>query len=453
MVIDTTLNIGKYTVHLKLSSLHKRDSNYCFQFGQGDDSLQSYGSLHLGKDFVDVTTDYFSGQRIYYWYDPKEDSIYITDSVNNYISPEVLDSLEKCDFECTLFKKHGYTSGNATVYEQIKKIPPATTLRVSSRGIELKSNWNLGKIVNNPSKEEFEKAIYEAVKKSFTELKDINRPIVLCFSGGKDSTYLAYILNELNIPYDMVFFRDPTLKVNNKEIKTARKQALKLGKNLKLINIQEKKEDKIEDAIKQFQKFDNHYCKYHFYGLAGIKKIYGPEVIIINGQNSDSILSFGPSEEKFSSKVKRYLLYGKNKYIKKLIAHIIGTMFRQKLKVPETNQEYLDAFYDNYKYCILLDKRTQEFTQSLHEQITFASSLIGEENLSHNLLMYLKAYTHMQASDAQVVTQSAKYHGLDLIMPLANEDIMAATLQFKDDNIELSYPKYPLDFICKRLSH
>ena len=359
MVIATSLKIGSFIVNLHLSSLIGEHGEYSIQFGLGDKSLQKFGNIQIDNRHIKITTDYFSGQRIYYW--QIEGSIFITDNVFNFLKAEDLNLLNKNIFESTLFAKHGYTSGNATVYEIIKKVPPASSLEVSSEGIKLTSNWDLGNILNQPSRQNFELAIYNTVKSELLPLKTINRNIVLCFSGGKDSTYLASILNELGINYEMVFFRDASLKVNNREVITAQDQARRLGKELRLINIQDITDNVIEEEIQKFRHFDRHYCKYHFYGLAKLKKVFGPDTIIINGQNSDSILSYGPSEEKFSSKVKRYLLYGNNHILKKSIAIIIGCLFRQILRVPKTEEEKLDAFYDNYKYCLLLDRRTSYY--------------------------------------------------------------------------------------------
>ena len=132
MDINNSLVIGTYQVHLNLSSLHGQNGILYFQFGLGDRSLQKYGYLKIEKDFIEITTDYFSGQRIYYW--QMENSVFITDNVYKYLTPEELESFEKSNFELTFFEKHGYTSGNATVYTKVRKIPPASTLNISKSG-------------------------------------------------------------------------------------------------------------------------------------------------------------------------------------------------------------------------------------------------------------------------------------------------------------------------------
>lgn len=404
--IVQSLTIGKYNVYLNISSCVGHDGNYNFQFGKGDSSLQSYGILTISQKRIAIESNIFGGKRIYYWIE--YDEIFITDDVFSFLSDRDFDLMEIDIFENEYFLRHGYTSGDCTRYKKIKKIAPSSLFIVDEDGIKIESTWHLDKIRNTPDEDAFKNAIFNAVSGSLKPLVKIDRPIVLCFSGGKDSTYLATIMNQLGIVYDLVFFRDHTLKVNNKEFKMANKQARLLGKELKSIDISNLKDDETEEQIRRFNIFDRHYCRYHFYGVKELNKQYGSELIIVNGQNADSILSYGPSEEKLTSLMKRYLLYGSNMFLKRMVATVIGYAFKKKFTVLESTIDRLCAFYDNFKYCLLLDKgNTQSYSKCLTGKV---AKLIKEiPNCSENhLQMYLKSQSCLQGADTQVVVGEGK---------------------------------------------
>lgn len=448
MEIKHELQFGNKKVRIDLSSLIQNGNHFEFQYGKGSSELQNYGSLKIENNKLIINSDVFSGHRIYYW--EKGDDVFITDDVLKFIPESELKALEISEFENIFFSKHGYTSGDATRYKMIKKLPPSSMMIVNENGISLNSTWSFGNIKNAPNRFDYENAIHESVARSLIPLKTLGRPVVLCFSGGKDSTYIALILKELEIKHELAFFQVRNSKTNERELKKAKAQAMRLGIVLNVYDITDSFNPEIEEGIRRFNIFDNHYCRVQFYGCKELRHKYGDDLIIINGQNSDSILTYGPSESKFSSKVKRYLLHGDSMWLKKLCAFIIGSMFRKRLRVPRNRSERLSAFYDNFKYCLLLDKRSNRYSITMSEKIDAISKFIQVNDSENNLMMYLKVFTHMQGSDAQVVTQSCRGEG-DLIMPFSTKDIIKAALQFKDNETETKHPKYALDRICKRL--
>ena len=203
------------------------------------------------------------------------------------------------------------------------------------------------------------------------------------------------------------------------------------------------KAENIEEAIRRKMFFDRHYSKIHFYGVAELVKKWGADIIMINGQNSDAILSFGPSETKLTSYLKRYLLYGNSYFVKSLLAKIISATFKINLVYPPHTVEKLISFYDNFKYCLLYDGRDKEYTGYLKEKILSFQEKFNFSDLN-NFYMYLKLFSYVQGSDNQIVIQSAKHWEVQLVMPFTNSDLVQATLKYKDDRKELHKPKYVL---------
>jgi hypothetical protein len=359
---------------------------------------------------ISIKNDIYGGNRIYYWQD--QNDVYITDDVFHFVSEEKLKMLPVDENVKHYFDKHGYTPGNCTIYSGIKKMPPASILKITKEcGLQIESWWPFSNIDRQPNEKAFQNGIENAVKEALIPLKTCNRPIVLCFSGGVDSSYIELILQELNIPHHLCFFKDDTKSVNVRELKKAHAKAASMGAKLTEIDITTLYDTEIEAEIRKMNYFDHHYARYHFYGTPQIKKLYGDDVIIINGQNSDSILSYGPSEKKFSSRIKRYFLYGCNRLLKSIYAAIIGRMFHVKLSVPRDLQEIKMAFFDNYKYCMLLTAETSKYKHWLNNQIRVLDEMAGPFSSLNNWQMFAKIQTYSHSSDCQVVTLSCKRGG------------------------------------------
>lgn len=433
-------------LHLSLCAFsQERNGILYFGFYPSENEFCSGGNfvaLKLTQDSFRLRNDVFGGYRIYWW--EQQGDIFVTNDVFAFLTEEELAQKPKEDYECRYFAKHGYTSGDMTCYAGIRKLPPCSSLHIDRHGVRVVSEWPLSKIDRKPNEKLFREAIIKAVDNSLTPLAETNRPVVLCYSGGVDSNYLANRLIALGVKFDLVFFKDSTARINRRELRKALKGAATLGKTLYTQDITCCKDDRIESILAHMRLFDNHYGRYHFYGLKGIVEKWGAEVLLVNGQNSDSILSFGPSERKFTSFLKRFLLYGRSRIFKRLIAQIISRAFQYKLSVPENEEELRRAFYDNFKYCLLTDETDHSgYKDYLNNKIAKIRSEMPFST-DNNLRMYLKLYTHIQASDTQIVTQSARYNGVDVLLPFSSMAVMEAALRYKDDRIELYRPKYAL---------
>ncbi len=370
--------------------------------------------------------------------------VYITDDVFAFFSEKELVARAKNENECRYFDKHGYTSGDATRWTEIHKLPPCGVMRIDREGIRVETEWPLEGVPNTPDRIAFRRAIDSAVEALLLPLKEDMRPKVLCYSGGVDSDYLARMLCRLGIDFFPVFFRDGRIRTHDREIRNARRKAARLGKELQVFDLTDCHSEETERAIVRMGLFDRHYAHCHFYGAEEVVRRWGPDAIMINGQNADSILSFGPSEPKFTSWLKRYLLYGKSLTVKRMIALAIGTAFGMRLKVPVAERDRLRCFYDNFKYCVLDDAGEaasyKEYLNGKIDQLRSRQSFVSENNLR----AWLKVFSFIQGSDTQVVVQSTGRCGLELLLPFTQLCIVEATLRYKEEHRELYKPKYVL---------
>ncbi len=426
-------------VHLFLKRQTEESLNYtCSSLGGWGKSSLVQGAvgytLIYDKTKLTISNDIIGGYHIYYWQRGKD--IYVSDDIYEVLvltRDFPVDKNEK-----TYFDRHNYGLADRTFRKGLYRLPPYSTLIISDKGLFVNNNWSLGCVERKSDEFQYKLAVNEAVDNSLAMLQKNKKKILLCFSGGADSLYLAKRMIKLGIDFELLYW-----SINKKAQKTAERGAKVLGKPLVIMDVSNYTKE-LQDIVSNEMYFDHHYSRIHYVGCQEIVKKYGTNVVLVNGQNSDSILTFGPSETKFTSFWKRYLMYGQNNFRKWIYKSIIEIGFRRRFFIPMTEEEKERAFLDNFKYCLILDKtESQEYKNYLIEVINDIKRKINFSS-QNNLWMYLKLFTHISGSDSQVVINSARHFGLDLLMPFSTEAFIKAALTYKDDLKELYSPKYAL---------
>lgn len=445
--MPTSLNIeriiGNLKIHIKVSHLYCDSADYYYNTTS---AFTHDAYIYNGSDSLVIKNDICGLFRLYWWQEGA--NIYITDSLYSFMNQEQMNQLTIDDNEYAFYKKCRCTSGDCTYFQQIKKIAPASTLKIDESGWSINTSYDLFRIYNEPDYKKYASSIFEAVKLSIKKLRSFDGRIILCYSGGVDSHYLSVVMTKEDIPFELVYF-DNNLIGKSGLIK-AQRGAEKLGKELYVINTPDGPTDDMREIIHREMMFDAHESIIHYYGIKGIVEKWGNNVVIVNGQNSDAILSYGPSETKSTSMMKRYLLYGHNNLLKYIFAFIIGIAFKRKFKIPKTDIEQELAFYNNFKYCLFIDKAESQLNKHIISKLT----KINEDSLLrkiNNLWMYIKCHTYIQGADSCVVVQSANHFNVRVLMPFACKEIIACVLRYKDNKIELFKPKYPLKCDIKKI--
>lgn len=431
-----TLSFGTYSVHVTLKNLESGHLNYTYASLSGgnlNNGALGFKVVINGKE-LKVTSDLIGGYKIYYW--QQGDDIYISDDIY-----EVLIATEKFEIDTNdlrYFERHGYLLCDRTFRRGLYRLSPCSTLVVNEKGLTVASNWTLGNVIRQPDERKYVDAVRSAVDESLGQLQGAKEKIILCFSGGTDSLYLAKRMMALSIDFDIVFWT-----TDHQALKTAKKGAKLINKDLIVIDVSDYSKE-LQKVVSKEMFFDKHYSRIHYVGCQKIVEKYGSGVILVNGQNSDSILTYGPSETKFTSYWKRYFMYGENYFIKWIYKTIIEIGFRRRFIVPKTEGDMNRALLDNFKYCLILDKNEpseyqkylDNFLKEIKDKIFFSNQ--------NNLWMYIKTITHITGSDTQVCVNSARHFGFQLLLPFATENFMRAALAYKDDRKELQMPKYVL---------
>ena len=403
--------------------------------------------VEIESEEIRITTDILGGYRVYY--SQKNDSIYVSD---DFLELEnILDDTSINSIELEFWEKHRFTTGKGTFLNEIAKVSPSSTLKISKNGISEISYFK--NVVRKSDAGQHMKIVNNDLEDSFNHIENSKKKVILMFSGGKDSCLLLQYLKERSINFELLFFKiSPVTKMVAADLTRARNVASKLKIDLKEIDIDLTKITEKEKyfCVKQ-QILDRHYSILHYFGMKMIKDIYGTDVIIINGQSSDSILSFGPSENSLMSYFRREMMYFPSSFLSRLGLFLLSVKSRKRFKLPTTIHEKLLSLFDEFKYSRVLEiEKSAEYHYYLEDYIKQKTDQFSSYESKE---MYTKILSFCQGSDNQVVVNSANYYSLKVIMPFATPEIIYGTVKYKDEHLEVKRPKYVVDDILLEKYH
>ena len=450
------------TVYLELSETPYYELENCLIFGfpiNLEDAFFNLDNEILGNklkgywlkiDFADdkitITNDILGGYRLYYYV--VTNKIYVSDNHLKILEKLECSAITKNKIEYDFWLKHRYTTGKSTFIEGLNKLNPASILEILDYDIYEKTYFK--DISRKPNAINHKNEVHKDLLKTFSEIKELKNKVILLFSGGKDSCLLLQYLLYYKIPFVPVFLKlNPISKLGLNDIKRVRAVAKELGLDLdeieiKLSDISKKQK---EDIVKN-QIFDRHFSLLHFMGGKAIREKYGEECLVINGQSSDSILSFGPSENSTMSYLRRHIMYRPRTIISKIGLLLLILKTKKKFRLPKNKTELLFALFDEFKYTRVLDNNASP------EYVNYINNYIDSKTRKlksfYSKEMYVKILSFCQGSDNHVVVNSSKINNLLTIMPFATPNIIYKTIELKDENLEIKQPKYVIEQILEK---
>ncbi|MBO3115228.1 hypothetical protein J4050_00620 [Winogradskyella sp. DF17] len=454
-----SLKVGKTIVEIKISEEPYHADKDFFLFGSviniecaDKTSLSSFANslkgywvrIDIAQNSITLTSDILGGYRVYW--SKIEGKILVSDDYN-FILEKLERNISKNENEYIYWQKHRYTTGQSTFINEIKKLSPASILEIKDNSITELSYFN--DLERTPSIINHKTAVEEDLDDTFKCIKEKNRPVLLFFSGGKDSCLLLNYIIKYNIPYKAIYFKlNPISKIGAKDVARVRaiSQSLKIPLEELQIDLGEVPQNKIDEIVNK-QLFDRHFSILHYIGTSMVREKYGKDYIIINGQSSDSILSFGPSENSLMSYFRRLILYRPNSFRSIIGLFLLNIKTKRKFILPKSDTQKLIALFDEFKYSrVLDDKMTDSYmdyiSDYLQRKTAHLKSFYSKE-------MYVKILSFCQGSDNQVVVNSSKQEKMETIMPFATPNIVYSTVRYKNEDLEISRPKYIIDMILE----
>lgn len=408
----------------------------------GNSVKGSWLKIDWDSNEIRILSDILGGFRVYYYSD--DNNITITDDYEYLIQNSGIVT-EKHHEEYQYWEKHKYTSGSATLIKGINKVSPATEFEITEQGCFERSYFK--DFNRNSDISKHIASVNNDLNDTFEKLKQCSEKVVLLFSGGKDSCLLLQYLIKYEIEFIPVFFKlNPITKHGVEDLVKVRKVSKELGLELEEIEIELNKipEDFSLEIVKR-QLFDRHFSILHYWGTKILVEKFGTNIYLVNGQGSDNILSFGPSETSLMSFFRRNIMYNPKTLISN-IGLILLTLKTGKLfRFPLNEEDRLYALFDDFKYTRVIELKINKayldyFYSYIRRQTKKFESFYSKE-------MFCRILSYLQGSDNQVVVNSARFNGVKVLMPFATPEIIYGTVRFKNENLEIRKPKYAIDQI------
>lgn len=409
-----------------------------------------FAFIHHECNKITISTDITGGYRLYI--SRAGTNILISDDFYWLVNQTSAPGLSWNENEYLFWVRHRYTTGRGTFFNEIEKLEPASIYSISVEGVN-KRCW-FPYVKHYPSVDRHVQLVHEDLLTTFEGLKKLSHHCILFFSGGIDSLLLAMLAKEYHLSHSLVFLRsNPRYHENEKDVFKALAGADFLGKPLEMIEVDLHLSDTSRlRKISHYQILDRHLCLLHYGGMEDIRNRYGDNCIVVNGQSSDSILSFGPSSHGIGGIARRILMLPETSLLLKRIATVAikAKKHSKNYSIPVGLNQFLEAFFDEESYIALIDRnRSQDYSRYLQSFITEIKDV--REDVLLSVMMRLKLFGFLQGSDNQVVLRSAHSVGIhQVIMPYATPGIVLGTARHKDYWQDLWRPKYPIQKIMER---
>jgi asparagine synthase (glutamine-hydrolysing) len=134
------------------------------------------------------------GIKLFHYYAGDELFVFSNDLVGILAHPDIPKELDD-EMVAKFLKWQGVIAERSTFFEKIKKLPPATTLTVSKRGMEEKVYWRIEECISikYDSFEEYVKRLKELLDSAVTARLRSDFPVASHLSGGIDSSPIAVL--------------------------------------------------------------------------------------------------------------------------------------------------------------------------------------------------------------------------------------------------------------------
>ena len=352
-------------------------------------------------------------------------------------------------------KIHKYTTGQGTIFNEVSKMIPASFWSLENDVLEQSIYFSTDKAYVGVDGD-YESLNYELIKKNIQSGLDPNLPTVLFFSGGVDSTYLYFVLKELNIDFRLIFIRYSVFEKDNRvDLVKVQKIASLLGEECEILDFDIENEfDKYDQLSFSSHPFDMAFPSMYFAQDAIVKK-YG-RCNIINGQTSDSIYCWGNSSKSISAMIQRFLAsdrymgspYMFRKVIAKTLSFVYKIHWRKKdsFYIPFNWNDYLVGLLSPQGYVPIIRSCTnyREYNDYLSDIVDHVTV-----NLSRpEAILYMK-FMYLQGTSNIMVIESANKFDHNLIMPFLDARIVYLRMLSQSNTKDLIFPRYVLEQVMK----
>lgn len=404
-----------------------------------------YCAIRIEEDSINIVNDIVGNYRVYY-------SIINHEIIVSDYFPVIIDFLKKrsvlklTDIQLEYWNDHRTTLGESTLYCNLKKMLPATILKITSDG--LRTNGYFRNVEHKASFKKHISTSYKSLKQTILTAYEENsdKKFLLFYSGGADSTLLFNIMKELDISFSSIIIKfNPAFNGLEKDYAEAEQNLKKMGaKDVRVIEVDIR--NNIENHInyiKDEMLFDRHISIHFYETYRKIVEIYGKDVVIVNGQSADSILSFGPTWNTIGGYVKRLIIASRG-----VLRYLLYLLSKNKdYYVPFKKDEIYYSMLDDQKYMFVKD-RSGKYGCIINDVLE--NKIVKKIENHFCKIYYLKILSFLQGPDNQIVINSANHFGISkILMPFATPSFIYSTIKYKNNWLDVIVAKYPVKFLLK----
>jgi hypothetical protein len=424
-----------------------------------------YAFIIIEKEHISVISDPYGIIKIYYYIG--DDNVVLTDSLKEL-------EAENLSLDSNALKYYfvtGYTPSKHTFFEQVHKVEPFTINIFDKKGlIETHTYGQFGTkaISGNEFLDRFQQALSKVL--DFTK-KHYESP-EMALSGGIDSSFLLMLMSNKKMIKDsklsafrMKGLAQKTQIDNEYDLSYAAKLADMFSKSLSLVDYDFNGEYVADDFNLLSEALGCEYAP--AMGYVGYCRAVDSGNVLINGQNADSVLSFGGLGWPRLSGIKitglngfftRYFQFFGSEHknnslgvVAKLLRNIFYRLHFPQAKNIFTRQNYFKGLGLNpeNRYYFSSDPAYQNIEDPDELADWFESQYIKpiQETYKgltdHGLSVILYNKTYMQGSANRSTVLSALLFNKAIFLPYTSIEVLELMSNLKPDWRYVFYGKYP----------
>ena len=448
-------------------------------------SIQSFTPQFVNQLFKDFPAHYYllvnQGDKWTLISDPYALlKLYILESTDTLVLSDDYLNLTEYNVKFTVNEQalkfqflNSYTPSRHTIINEISKVPPATIRTFSNDSYEDQSYL----LLNSKAQFEGEKMVEEFEK-------DMQRCIdffgkyynkkSLFLSGGMDSSFLLNFLIKSGVPPDelnsmtgkMSGLGQSELIDNDYDILFSEKLSKDQGVKHQILDYDYSSERVLDDFLLLRDNLHNDYAP--GFGYVGFSEAIPDDGrIVINGQNADSVLSFGGSGHPFFKGGKLHGLAGffrrdfqffhgeKRGFFQKIVARFLMNLYYKKnygLSASDfSDKDYLLGIAmnpQNYPYwekdeCFDSIKDIGELAKWMNEEYINPIINANPELSYHGYFELIYHNTYMQGGANRGALLSGQLKNKNVVLPYTDISLLEKMVMLKPNWNFVYYGKYP----------
>ncbi|MFH1686482.1 MAG: asparagine synthase-related protein [bacterium] len=355
-------------------------------------------------------------------------------------------------FEERYFRRHNFTSGGRTMMAEVDKLKPATLVTVVD-GLMTETIYLDTKLERITDDAAYIGRNLDLITSSLSEVIKHDQPTFLMFSGGIDSTYLACVLRELELPFTPLFVKfNPTDRDNAVDGCKASTVARELGLTLQTVEVDAESHSKLAGRAALRHPFDRAYAIPYEHAFEWLLEKYG-RCNLINGQASDSIYCWGASGTTLGSLIQRYLIsdtyFDGPRWLRAMISRLVAAVYRRRWKmtfpfrVPYDGDEVWVGLLDPQGYLPIVHtaEKDREYHLYLFDIVREIANEIGRNRDA--MRMYLKLM-YLQGPSNIAPIEAARAYGHNMVLPFVDARLVRLRRQYQSERRNLLRPRYVL---------